>query len=296
MEKYVSIDIGGTAMKYGLISGEGKILSRAVMDTEAYKGGSAILGKVGEIAGQLCRQDGICGICISTAGVVDTRQGKIIHAAPLIPGYTGIEYKKTLEDRFQMPCEVENDVNCAGLAEYYCGAAKGSRVALMLTVGTGIGGSILIDGEVFRGGSGSACEVGYMAMRGGEFQALGAASVLAKKVAAWKQEPEAQWDGKRIFEAAKEGDRLCISAIDEMADVLGQGIANICYVLDPEVVVLGGGIMAQRAFLKERIEQAVARYLVPGIAGRMRIAFAEHGNDAGMLGAYFHFRQCRHKP
>lgn len=295
MEKYVSIDIGGTDIKYGVISGEGEILSRAAVKTEAYQGGPAILGKVEKIAGQFCQEGGVCGICISTAGVVDTCQGKIIHAAPLIPGYTGTEYKKKLESRFQTPCEVENDVNCAGLAEYHCGAAKGSRVALMLTVGTGIGGSIVIDGEIFRGSSGSACEVGYMAMQGGEFQALGAASVLVRKVAAWKGEPEAQWDGRRIFEAAKEGDMLCIRAIDEMADVLGQGISNICYVLDPEVVVLGGGIMAQRTFLKGRIEAAVARYLVPGVASRMRIAFAAHGNDAGMLGAYYHFRQCQHK-
>ncbi len=182
-------------------------------------------------------------------------------------------------------------MNCAGLAEFYTGAAAGSRIALVLTVGTGIGGCAVIDGKVFRGCSGSACEVGYMSLKGSDFQTLGAASILTKKVAGWKKEPDKYWSGYRIFESAKQGDELCVRAIDELSDVLGQGIANICYVLNPEIVVLGGGIMAQEAFLKERIENAVAKYLVPGIAKYTRLAFAKHKNDAGMLGAFYHFQQ-----
>ena len=166
------------------------------------------------------------------------------YASPLIPNYAGIQYKKILEERFHIPCEVENDVNCAGLAEYSSGAAKGSRIALILTVGTGIGGCIVIDGKVFRGFGNSACEVGYMHMGDSDFQTLGAASTLTKKVAQWKGEPQEKWDGRHVFEEAGRGDRICIRAIDEMTDVLGRGIANICYVIDPEVVVIGGGIMA----------------------------------------------------
>lgn len=163
----------------------------------------------------------------------------------------------------------------------------------MLTVGTGIGGSIIIDGEIFRGFSGSACEVGYMSMRDSDFQTLGAASALSKKVAGWKQEPPERWSGYRIFEDARKGDALCLRAIDEMADVLGQGIANICYVLNPEIVVLGGGIMGQEEFLRERIEKAIEKYLVSGIARHTKLAFARHRNDAGMLGAFYHFRKRR---
>lgn len=291
MKKYISIDVGGTAIKYGLIGGDGQILSRSTMNTEAEKGGSAVLLKVLGIAGGFFPQEEISGICISTAGMVDTEKGVITYAAPLIPDYAGTEYKKVMEERFGVPCEVENDVNCAGLAESVSGAAKGSRISLMLTVGTGIGGSIVIDGKVFRGFSGSACEVGYMTMGDSDFQTLGAASILSKKVAGWKKEPEKQWSGYRIFECAKEGDDLCLRAIDEMSDVLGEGIANICYVLNPEIVVLGGGIMAQEEFLRERIEAAIGKYLVSGIARHTRLAFAKHRNDAGMLGAFYHFRQ-----
>lgn len=293
MKKYVSVDIGGTAIKYGLINADGQILSRGVTDTDAKRGGPAVRDTVLGIVDGFFLQEKINGVCISTAGMVDPERGVITYAAPLIPDYAGIEYKKTMEERFRIPCEVENDVNCAGLAESVSGAAAGSRISLMLTVGTGIGGSIIIDGEIFRGFSGSACEVGYMSMRGSDFQTLGAASVLSKKVAGWKQEPPERWSGYRIFEGARKGDALCLRAIDEMADVLGQGIANICYVLNPEIVVLGGGIMAQEEFLRERIEKAIEKYLVSGIARHTRLAFAKHRNDAGMLGAFYHFRKRR---
>lgn len=293
MRKYVSVDIGGTAIKYGLISADGQILSRGVTDTDAKRGGPAVRDTVLGIVDGFFLQEKINGVCISTAGMVDPERGVITYSAPLIPDYAGIEYKKTMEERFRVPCEVENDVNCAGLAESVSGAAAGSRISLMLTVGTGIGGSIIIDGEIFRGFSGSACEVGYMSMRDSDFQTLGAASALSKKVAGWKQEPPERWSGYRIFEDARKGDALCLRAIDEMADVLGQGIANICYVLNPEIVVLGGGIMGQEEFLRERIEKAIEKYLVSGIARHTRLAFARHRNDAGMLGAFYHFRKRR---
>ncbi len=261
------------------------------MATEAQKGGPEVLKKVREIVEQSCTRERICGVCLSTAGIVDVEKGTILYAAPLIPDYTGIAYKETLENQFQIPCEVENDVNCAGLAEYISGAAVGSRIALMLTVGTGIGGSALLDGKIFRGTAGSACEVGYMHMGDSDFQTLGAGSILTKKVAGQKQEPEECWSGRRIFQEAKKGDALCIRAIDEMAAVLGRGIANICYVLNPEVVVLGGGIMEQREFLEKRIRASLEENLLPSIAAHTRLAFAIHGNDAGMLGAFYHFRR-----
>lgn len=295
MKKYVSIDIGGTAIKFGLLNENGEILSSGQMKTEAYKGGPSILEKAVKIVEDYKKETEISGICISTAGMVDVEKGEIFYAAPLIPDYTGTCFKAVMEEKFHVPCEVENDVNCAGLAEYISGASKGSKVSLMLTIGTGIGGCAVIDGKVFRGFSGSACEVGYMHMYGSDFQTLGAASILTRKVAEWKKEPEQEWNGFRIFEQAKKGDELCIRAIDEMVDVLGQGIANICYVLNPQVVVLGGGIMAQESYLSERIQRALERWLVPGIAAKTKLAFAEHQNHAGMLGAFYHFQQIHQK-
>lgn len=291
MRKYVSIDIGGTAIKYGVIDESGEILMRSQTDTNAYEGGPAIVQRTADIV--KCARAGyrISGICISTAGMVDTEKGEIFYSAPLIPNYTGTRWKQIMEKTFSLPCEVENDVNCAGLAESISGAARGSRSTVCLTIGTGIGGCILIDGRLYRGYSGSACEIGYMHLPGGEFQDLGAASILSAKVAERKGDKIGTWDGRRIFEAAKAGDPVCCLAIDELADVLGQGIANICYVLNPQTVVLGGGIMAQEEYLKPRIEAALGRYLVGSIASRTSIKMAEHKNDAGILGAFYHFLQ-----
>lgn len=295
MKRYVCIDIGGTAIKYGVLDGDGEILFRSKMPTESYKGGVSVLAKAVGIV-ERCREVGaVDGICISTAGMVDTEKGEIFHSAPLIPHYTGTRFKEIMEQRFRVPCEVENDVNCAGLAESVSGVAKGCDPALILTVGTGIGGCIVVGGKVFRGSGNSACEVGYMHMEGSDFQTLGAASILSRKVAEWKKDPAGTWNGYRVFEEAEKGDALCVRAIDEMTDVLGMGIANICYVINPEIVVLGGGIMAQEEYLRGRIERAVEKYLISSIASGTRIAFAKHKNDAGMLGAFYHFIQKQTK-
>lgn len=290
VKNYVSIDIGGTAIKYGVIAEDGRILTKDKMDTEAEKGGPEILNKVFGIVENYLDKYKIEGICISTAGMVDTEKGEIFYAAPLIPRYTGTKFKEELERKYSIPCEVENDVNCAGLAERISGAAIDSKVTLCLTVGTGIGGCILIGENVFHGFSNSACEIGYMKMFDSDFQTLGATSILSKKVAERKQSSKEIWDGYHIFEEAKKGDEICITAIDEMVEVLGIAIANLCYVINPEVVVLGGGIMAQVEYLKPRIDKALQKYLLPSIAEKTRLEFAKHQNDAGMLGAFYNFK------
>ncbi len=295
MKKYVSIDIGGTAIKYGIIAEDGTILERQECKTHAEQGGAAILTKAAGIVEQFGKRHELDGICISTAGIVDTEKGEIIYASPVIPGYTGTQIKKGMEETFRLPCEVENDVNCAGLSESISGAAKDSKVTLCLTIGTGIGGSIIIDKHVFHGYSNSACEVGYMHMFDSDFQTLGASSSLCRKVAERKGEPIEDWSGFRIFEEAKNGDPICGQAIDEMSEVLGRGIANLCYVINPQVVVLGGGIMAQEEFLRPKIQAALDRYLIPGIAKNTALRMAKHRNDAGMLGAFYHFRNQRKK-
>ncbi|MDB2151698.1 ROK family protein [Clostridium butyricum] len=289
MKFYVSIDIGGTSIKYGILDENIKFITSGEIATEAQKGGKNILEKVINIVSEYKKEYTLSGVCISTAGMVDCEKGEIIHASDLIPNYTGTQIKKTLEDIFSIPCEVENDVNCAGLAEYFSGSAKGASISLCLTIGTGIGGSIIINDRVFHGFSGSACEVGYMNMFKSKFEDLGATSILVKKVAKLKNCSENHIDGKLIFEMAKNNDEDCIKAIDEMVDILGMGIANICYVINPEVVVLGGGIMAQKDYLYDKIRLSLDKYLIPTISSKTKLEFAKNQNKAGMLGAYYNF-------
>lgn len=291
MKEYVCIDIGGTEIKYGLIDEQEHFLKKDKMPTQASMGGEAILKKAMGIVREYQKEGCVEGICVSTAGMVDVEKGEIFYAAPLIPNYAGTKIKARMEAESGLPCEVENDVNCAGLAEARSGAAAGCQSALCLTVGTGIGGCMVIEGKVYHGYSGSACEVGYMHMDGSDFQTLGAASILSSRVAAAKGEEGDRWNGLKIFDLAKKGDSVCIQAIEEMCHVLGKGISNICYVMNPQVVVLGGGIMAQEEYLRPLIRAAMERHLVPGIFEKTALAFALHGNDAGMRGAYYHFRE-----
>lgn len=294
MKQYICIDIGGTSIKYGIIQEDAVFVAAGEMPTEAMQhGGPGIMKKAVKIIEDYLKDRSPAGICISTAGMVDCEAGRITHSAPLIPEYTGTEIKKTLEERFHLPCEVENDVNCAGLAECLAGAAKGCASAVCLTIGTGIGGAILFHDRVYHGFSGSACEVGYMNIPGGMFQDLGSAGALLSRVAGEKGLAAADIDGKWVFEQAEAGDGCCIRAIDEMADVLGTGIANICYVLNPEIVVLGGGIMSRKEYLLPRIQAGLKKHLLPAVREKTRIAFAQNGNQAGMLGAFFHF-MARH--
>ncbi|MGT2911705.1 ROK family protein [Streptococcus cameli] len=290
MGNYVAIDIGGTSIKYGLIDDSEQLIEGHEMPTEAHLGGPGIMEKVKAIvSGYLTNQE-LAGICLSSAGMVDPDKGEIFYAGPQIPNYAGTQFKKELEATFAIPCEIENDVNCAGLAEVKSGSAKDSQIAICLTIGTGIGGCLVVDGEVFHGFSNSACEVGYMHLKDGAFQDLASTTALVQYVADQHGDGFSQWNGLRVFNKATEGDAHSMAGIERMVDYLAQGIANICYVVNPQKVVLGGGIMAQEAILKPKLQAALASYLVASIAEKTELVFAKHKNTAGMFGAYYNFK------
>ena len=319
MEKrYFALDIGGTKTKYALLGEKGEILSTYEKDTEAQRGGSFILENVkGEIRRVLAELKGnppegaqadtkvdakaertteakteplLSGICISTAGMVDEIKGEIIHAGPQIPEYKGCKWKEEIERRFSIPCEVENDVKCAGLGEYSFGSGKGTSSMLCLTIGTGIGGSFILNGEVYHGTSHSAMEIGYMQIPGGMFQRMASTSALVKRVASRKGEPEELWNGKRIFEEVAKEDKICLEELDRLCDALSIGLSNLCYAFNPECIVLGGGIMEQKDILLPKIWGHLQEHLVPIVAENTSLLAASLGNRAGLLGAYVHFQ------
>lgn len=292
MNQIICIDIGGTAIKYGVLESDGTIFCSGETPTEAKKGGKALAGKVHDLCAKLIKDyPQAKGIAISSAGVVDTEQACIIHASDAIPGYKGISFRDELSE-FNLPVEAENDVNSAGLSEYATGSAKGADSALILTIGTGIGGCFIEQGRLRHGHTYSACEVGYFPVDGDEFQNRASTTALVELAAAKKQEPKENWDGRKIFAQAAAGDQDCREAIEEISEILGKGIAALCFILNPEVVVLGGGIMAQDKVLRPLIEKAFAKHSIPLIADATRIEFASHQNAAGMKGALVHFLGC----
>lgn len=293
MRNFVCIDVGGTSIKYGVIEENGNIITKNSMDTEALeKGGSGILEKIKYIVRNYIGTYKIDGVCISTAGMVDPTEGKIVFALEhLIPGYTGMEIKKEVEFEFNIRCEVENDVNCAGLGETWLGSGKGSTSSVCLTIGTGIGGCIILDKKLIHGFSNSAGEVGYMNVMGANFQDIASTTSLIKKVAKRKNIDEKHINGKIIFKMAKSNDKDCLKEIDNMIKSLAVGISNICYILNPQVVILGGGIMAQEDFLKPKLQKALKDTLIDNVYKNTTLEFAKMQNDAGMLGALYNFLQ-----
>ncbi|EQK44676.1 ROK family protein [[Clostridium] bifermentans ATCC 638] len=291
MKKFICIDIGGTSIKYGILRETGIIIEKGNMDTNALKeGGQGIFEKIKYIISKYLKNYEVEAVCISTAGMVDPKDGKILFALEhLIPGYTGMEIKKEVEREFNIRCEVENDVNCAGLGEMWLGAGKGASSSVCLTIGTGIGGCIIINNELIHGFSNSAGEIGYMKINGEDFQNVASTTSLVKRVARLKNIAEENINGKMIFDMAKNKDQDCLKEIDYMIKSLAIGIANLSYVINPEVIILGGGIMAQEQFLKPKIKEALRKELIKTIYENTRIEFAKRQNDAGMIGALYNF-------
>ena len=292
---YICVDIGGTSIKYGVLSEKGEIFIDGTISTKVTEKENFILSDIKKLVRNILdeyKKYEIKGICVSTAGVVNPEKGKIVFAGPTIPKYTGTEIKKELEKEFSLPCEVENDVNCAGLGEYWKGAGKGSKSMVCLTIGTGIGGSVILDGKLLNGIGYTAGEIGYMDVNGSYIQNIASSRYLVEKVQKEKVEKEGITDaitGVDIFELAKKGDEICIAGIDEIISNLAVGVRNIIYLLNPEVIVIGGGITAQKEYLEEKIRKEVNDGMISDMFRKTRIELAQQGNQAGLLGALYNF-------
>ncbi len=294
---YCVIDIGGTAIKYGICDEKGSFLEKGVQETEAKRGGGpGIVKKVRAILGKIQERGGIAGIAISTAGMVDEKEGKVLYALPeSIPDYTGTNWKALLEAEFGVPCTVENDVNCAALGEYWKGEGRGARSLFAMTIGTSVGGALVLDGHVLHGASQSAGEVAYMLLPGGRLHDLASAAALVQRVEREKGLPAGSLDGKKVFQRIREGDAVAKEALQALCASLADAITNIVCVANPEVILLGGGIMAQEAIIRPLLEKALEARLVPRVLSATRLAFAQRGNDAGMLGALYYHLACTGK-
>lgn len=291
MGNFICIDVGGTSIKYGLATKDGSFISKGNILTEAKKdGGYGILDKIKKIVNSFINGNEVLGICISTAGMVDPNKGEIVFSLEeLIPNYTGMKLKEEIENEFNIKCHVENDVNCAGLGEAWLGAGKEKSSVVCLTIGTGIGGCIILNGKLFHGFSNCAGEVGYMNINGESFQRQASTTTLVENVAKAKGIDKCLINGETIFKLAKENDEDAIKEIDSLVNILAIGIGNICYMINPEVIILGGGIMSQQEYLRPRLDRALKENLIERVYLSTKLEFAKLQNDAGMLGALYNF-------
>lgn len=291
MNHYIAFDIGGTMIKYGVIDEKASLIVVEEFPTNAIMGGQDIINRVCQKIKELKQSYHFLGVGISTAGMVDYENGTILYANDNIPNYTGTKVKQMIEEECLIPCEVENDVACAALSEQKIGAAKGSNHCLCITVGTGIGGAIILDGKIFHGHSNSAGNLGYMNVFGKTFENIASSKALVEQVKKQKGIEEGTFNGKTVFELAKQNDKICEEAIQNLCDRLAYGISNACCILNPELVVLGGGIMEQKEYLDGLLQSGLDKYLPTAIRKFTKLTFAANGNYAGLLGAYFNFKE-----
>lgn len=291
--KIVGIDIGGTMIKYGVISLTGEILASGEISTEADKGVENLFNKLVTIVESYSKEE-ILGIAVSGTGQIDGSIGKVVGGNDIIPGWIGTNLVERLENRFSLPAVLENDVNCAALGEKWLGAGRGEKDFICITIGTGIGGGVVLNNEILRGDTCVAAEFGHIQIVKDGIQCLcgkkGCYERYASATALMRMAKEAtgkDLNGKEIFDLEKSGDPTMKKVISEWVDYFTDGLSTIAYIFNPSLIVIGGGVTKQGDYLLEKFNESLSSKLGTNFKKNLKLKFAELGNNAGMLGATY---------
>lgn len=283
--KIFAADIGGTKVKTCISNEHGHIQETNEFDTESHLGGHHIIQKVmDEIA---INQD-IDAVGISTAGQVNSEKGSIIYANKNIPEYTGLPIKNIIEDRFQIPVKVENDVNAAALGELTFGSGQGYDDFLCLTYGTGIGGAVIQNQKLFKGADGVAGEFGHMITNSKHlltdkpvfYEDVASVTALVKKASEIDEECT---NGKVIFEKISQGHTELETLVQEWMSEVSAGLISLVHIFNPSMILIGGGVMEQNVVVNH-ISKQIQSYVMDSFS-QVDIKKASLGNKAGLLGA-----------
>ena len=279
----LAIDIGGTMIKYGLVSSDGKILSTNKIKTEASKGLNNILNKIDNIF-KGYKENNPVGIAVSGTGQINGMIGKVIGGNPIIPNWIGTNLVKILEEKYNLPAVLENDVNCVALGEKWIGAGKDLSNFICLTIGTGIGGGIILNNQLFRGENFVAGEFGHILIKKGEFEQFASTTALIRLV---KERTGKTLNGKEIFDLEKKEIVEYQEVISEWIENLTDGLSSIVYCFNPANIILGGGVIEQGEPLINRIKDSLFKKIGPQFKEKLNIIQAKLGNNAGMIGASY---------
>ncbi len=294
MKKYISLDIGGTSIKHGLLDERGNILLKGTTPSAAKIAGGTAQRAVQVVKGYL-QEHKAAGVAVSSPGLIDPAAGKVIFAGDNFTDYGGTELKKIVETECGLPCEVINDANAAAFAEYSFGAGCGAKSMYFVIVGTGVGGAFIYNGEVVAGSGFAAGEIGFMpTAEGKRFEELASTAAALGFYREKTKTADSAIDGEMLFCAAQEGDKTAKTALLRMAKYLAAGLANISCVVNPEIIVLGGGIMSRADYFRPLINREYRALLPEFFTQNTRLEFAKLKNDAGMIGAlaYFLSKRC----
>ena len=288
--KIIGIDIGGTTIKADLYDDLGTSLNQfkeieIIIDYDL--GTNQILNQVCDLIGEYILHYSIDGVGISTAGVVNANTGEIIYAGYTIPGYIGVNFTSEIEKRFGLYTFVENDVNCAALGELWKGQAKDKKNVVMVTIGTGIGGSIIVNGQIVNGFNYTAGEVGYIPVGNSDWQSKASTTALIHLYQ--KKSLKTNQTGRTFFTDLSSGDKVAKETFEIFVENLTKGLLTISYLLNPEILILGGGIMAKKDILLPEIQSSLAKNAMDNRFLPKNVVAATLGNEAGRIGAVKNF-------
>jgi len=307
MSLTIGIDVGGTKVLGGVVDEAGKVLTTARKDTPR-QGGSALTQTIADVAKELLQQYSVSSVGVSAAGFVSSDR-KTMLATPNIADWNGVDLDNQLTKLIGLPVVIENDANAAAWGEAKFGAGKNQNHMLMLTVGTGIGGGIVVNGALYRGAFGIAAEFGHMrvvpeghicgcgargcfeqyasgnALLRHSREAINASPEVARNLLSRGDGTVAGLTGQAITDAAREGDPVALAAFNTTGQWLGAGIASLAVLLDPACVVIGGGVIDAGEILLKPTRESLERNMP--FAGKHpypEIIAAQLGNEAGLVG------------
>ncbi len=301
MRRFIGVDVGGTSIKMGIVDENGTVLHRREIPYKVSEGSPTVMQLIKDNVRTLISEEGpdaeaFAGIGVSAAGNINSSTGSVAENGGNVPGWSFTEVCSELRDEFGLPATLANDANCAILGEFWKGAAEGYTDVLGLTLGTGVGGGVITGGRLLEGSRGYAGEVGHFPTHAGGihcvcgidgcFERYAATSALIRAAEA----VEPLWNnGRDLFDAAEQGNKLALSIIDDWIDEIAYGIAGFVHVFDPQLVLIGGGVSRQQKLLIEPLREKVISRIMPDFAEGLEFKSATLGNDAGMVGAVYYF-------
>ncbi|MDQ1301964.1 MAG: hypothetical protein QG637_1886 [Chloroflexota bacterium] len=305
----IAVDLGGTQIRAAICDADGQIYKRVATLTQAHEGPGAVLARINETIAEAldgASLDAVAGIGIGAPGPLDPTSGTIL-AAPNLPGWINIPLRNLVSTRFGKPTFLGNDANVAGLAELTYGAARGVRDMIYLTISTGIGSGIVIDGRMLLGVRGLAAEAGHTIIKPdgpkcgcgnrGCIEALAAGPAISRDVIGRLKAGKSskitrlvggdldKVDARVVSEAAAAGDKLAVNAFRRAGKYLGLGIVNLLHLFNPRMVVLGGSVTKAGPLLFDPMWAAIRGRAMPAYLEGLAIVPAALGDDVGLLGA-----------
>ena len=294
----IGVDLGGTNLRTALVNQNGEVADKVKEPTRASDGHAKVVRKL--IENILAQQDSalrngfkVAAVGVGAPGVIHARTGVVIKS-PNFPDWNNLPLKKELESALALPVSIENDANAAALGEQWRGAGRGITSMILLTLGTGVGGGIVLDGRIWPGADGMAGEIGHMTiLPDGRRCGCGNTGCLemyasSRGIVMTYQERSSRSTAitsEEIYRAARDGDALSGDVMKDMGRLLGIGIANLINIFNPEMIVIGGGVKDAWPLFIESTRAEIRKRAFEYPAARTQIVPSLLGDDAGMIGA-----------